>query len=153
MPPLCTPRPDCGRTFVSIRKRYENRVRNQKNRLRTAFSYRYENRVRSNSYYLRRLLPTLWQAFGTVPEPDAGAPAMGNRRASGQQHVGLTLREAARAEGRKGGGFRPPVRAASTLKPTQKGTRDVAHRSSAQAIADINARYKSDLNDELPTDL
>ncbi|MVT69978.1 hypothetical protein GPL21_33380 [Bradyrhizobium pachyrhizi] len=45
---------DCGRDFDTVSTRYQKRVRNLKNRLRTPFWYRYQNRVRSPSYSITR---------------------------------------------------------------------------------------------------
>lgn len=73
---------DCGRAFDTVSTRYQIRVRNLENRLRTAFGYRYQIGVRSVSYHSIGLPP--FAARWPIDVASAGrasgrAPATGER--------------------------------------------------------------------------
>lgn len=84
------------RLLISISARYQRRVSTLTFRLGTQIGYRYPKRVPSNSFYLRRLLPTLRrpfdrthlarirsQQFQRAPDAASAAPATGCRPGSG----------------------------------------------------------------------
>lgn len=81
---------DCGRLFDTVSSRYQNRVRNLENRLRTAFWYQYQNSVRNVSYYpivlppglggLRRDPVKAGRAFGRAGDGQTPGPKMDTAR-------------------------------------------------------------------------